>query len=324
MCEKWGRKCLCDANVWDDSPGRSNRTHTTHNSNGPFSFQAAVPGTTIPYTHDEWEPQSDPDSVAEVVRRADHLGPDKDIVVPAIPALDIARRGKADPELDSATLQQWPDGLREPLLKGNGASPPPKAVLKAVASGVRSCVVKTAAGWFRLKGCGNHDEGFTIRESGEAATANGGDPVGIDGAAAKPAHTRQMRGSAWLHTAIRENYVLAQLSRVLEPRGILGGNSAYGMYLYGAPNQPFGPDVSVPACVVCTTRGERRLGSHVLAGLELLLPQLLDTAALDTRELLAAFPPARLALPTAGDPVVSTATLMCDHMLAFEYVCACV
>ena len=40
---------------------------------------------------------------------------------------------------------------------------------------------------------------------------------------------------------------------------------AMGVYTYGAPNQPFGKDVSVPAAIIETTHGDRRLGTHVLA-----------------------------------------------------------
>jgi hypothetical protein len=66
----------------------------------------------------------------------------------------------------------------------------------------------------------------------------------------------------------------AQLDASMGPAGIPGANGAMGIYHYDTPNQPFGPAVSVPACIVETTRGDRRLGSHVLAGIELLLPLL--------------------------------------------------
>ena len=56
------------------------------------------------------------------------------------------------------------------------------------------------------------------------------------------------------------------------------------------------------------------------SGIEMLLPALLDMDALDPAALLSQFPPARQGLgATPPDPIVSTATLMCDHMLAFEF-----
>ena len=64
---------------------------------------------------------------------------------------------------------------------------------------------------------------------------------------------------------------------------------AMGAYEYDAPNQPFGPDLSVPACIVEGTRGDRRLGSHVLASLEIIMPTLVDASALDVDALIALF-----------------------------------
>jgi hypothetical protein len=67
------------------------------------------------------------------------------------------------------------------------------------------------------------------------------------------------------------------------------------------------------------TRGDRRLGTHVLAGVELLLPALLDpaAAAMQTPALLCRFPPARAALAApAGDAVVLSADFMTDRMMA--------
>ena len=67
------------------------------------------------------------------------------------------------------------------------------------------------------------------------------------------------------------------------------GAQAMGAYEYDAPNQPFGPDLSVPACIVEGTRGDRRLGSHVLASLEIIMPTLVDASALDVDALIALF-----------------------------------
>lgn len=36
---------------------------------------------------------------------------------------------------------------------------------KAVASGVRSALVKLEGNWYRLKGCGNNDDGFVVRHN---------------------------------------------------------------------------------------------------------------------------------------------------------------
>ena len=58
------------------------------------------------------------------------------------------------------------------------------------------------------------------------------------------------------------------------------------------------------------TLGDRRLGSHVLAGLELLFPLILNASAVDTAAVLAAFPHAR---PRDGDAPVPTTEFVTDH-----------
>ncbi len=67
------------------------------------------------------------------------------------------------------------------------------------------------------------------------------------------------------------------------------------------------------ACIVERTLGDRRLGSHVLAGLELLFPLILNASAVDTAAVLAAFPASR---PRDGDAPVPTAEFIFDHVLA--------
>ena len=102
-------------------------------------------------------------------------------------------------------------------------------------------------------------------------------------------------GCAFYHTAIRENYMTSQIASELEPQGIIGANGAMGIYVYGAPNLPFGSEFP-PACIVETTLGDRRLGTHVMSGIELLLPLLLDMESLDEAILQRAFPSRRVEL----------------------------
>merc|ERR1711970_740611 len=133
----------------------------------------------------------------------------------------------------------------------------PGAPVKAFASGVRSCTLKIGDEWYRLKGSGNNDEGFIVKCKLQKV-----------GQSDEMKFTRQIRGSAWRHTSLRENYIAAHLGNTTEPKGILPANSAMGMYVYDAPNQPFGPDTEehesmVPACIVQRTLGDRRLGTHV-------------------------------------------------------------
>ena len=92
-----------------------------------------------------------------------------DVVIPGIPALDIECVAPGGPSVD---VSDWPAFLRTPVVKcespgDTGTAEAPKAV----ASGVRSALVKLDGVWYRLKGCGNGDQGFTVRESrGSAGT----------------------------------------------------------------------------------------------------------------------------------------------------------
>ena len=88
-----------------------------------------------------------------------------------------------------------------------------------------------------------------------------------------------MRGSAFIHTARRELYVADELARALHATGCVCGNIAAALWRYGAELSPFGlGELFATACAVERTLGDRRLGTHVLAGLQLLLPLLVDPA----------------------------------------------
>lgn len=259
-----------------------------------------VPGSVVAYQHDQWVPIETEASLAEVLARADPIGPDKDIVVPAIPALDFGLSEGASPP--NPTEVGWPAFLAQPLIKVPEAS---EGEPKAFASGVRSCLVKLDGKWFRLKGSGNNDEKFIIKE----ATMGDG------------SITRTIRGCAWMHTSIRENHMVARLAASMEPQGILGANWAMGAYQYTEPNMPFGPELSVPACIVEGTRGDRRLGSHVLASLEIIMPMLVDAGSVDVAALKSMFIEPRQE-ENHDDPVVTTAQFMSDHMLGVEMAAA--
>ena len=67
------------------------------------------------------------------------------------------------------------------------------------------------------------------------------------------------------------------------------------------------------SCIVERTLGDRRLGSHVLAGLDLLYPLILNTSAIDEAAILSAFPAAR---PRDSDGPLPTTEIVADHVLA--------
>ena len=112
----------------------------------------------------------------------------------------------------------------------------------------------------------------------------------------------------------------------LEPLGILGANDAVGIYHYDTNPFLVGPSLPEnnhregttavtgtamnpkvqPACIVERTCGDRRLGSHVLAGLELLLPRLVDETRLSPAAVRALFPPCRFPCTAAVDNASTT------------------
>ena len=80
----------------------------------------------------------------------------------------------------------------------------------------------------------------------------------------------------------------------LGPKGILGANVEMGLYLYSPPIAPFGTsDEMRPACIVHRTRSDRRLGTHLLSAIELMLPLLVDESQWRADVALSSFPPAR-------------------------------
>ncbi len=76
---------------------------------------------------------------------------------------------------------------------------------------------------------------------------------------------RSTTGAAFPHTAVRELYMSALLAELPDTTSC---NAAVGYYMYTGPEEvPLGPEIPT-ACIVERTLGDRRFGTHVLAGLE--------------------------------------------------------
>ena len=94
---------------------------------------------------------------------------------------------------------------------------------------------------------------------------------------------REVRGSAFVHSARRELH----MAREIAAAGCASANVPLGVWRYAADASPFGDsELLQAACCIERTFGDRRLGTHVLGGLALLLPQLLaddDAASLQDR-----------------------------------------
>ncbi len=133
---------------------------------------------------------------------------------PAIPALDFQRTTTSHPAAaaDAAAAALLPKLLRSPLIKrsfvaaidsasGVEESAAAASGLHGYASGVRSAVLKVEGQWYRLKGCGNHEKGFIIKDDKKPIV----DKNGCIGSGKLQMHEfRHIRGCCFPHTAVRE------------------------------------------------------------------------------------------------------------------------
>lgn len=208
-----------------------------------------------------------------------------DVVIPAIPALDVVMVDNNNNKKDEQ--EDLPLTLQMPLIKVG--SNDDGTCFCGVASGARSALIKVSGTWFRLKGCGDWDKGFTVRQN------HGG--------------WRDIRGCAFEHTAKRELFVTESLKSLMPQSVSCNRAVAYAFY----QELPLGPHF-VPTCIVERTLGDRRLGTHVLAGLELLLPLLAGDGVSSDAEILAWFPANRPGRQSIQE-LVPTGELMLDYML---------
>lgn len=247
-------------------------------------------GEFVQYTHAFAKADDTGDAVRAVLLRAcvkPLPGRPHDGLQPCIPSLDIRIQHAPTPAANV------PGMLAKPLIKVSSG----EGNVSAVASGVRSALVRVQGRWYRLKGCGNNFDGFVLRQVGQRKP--GEKPVA------------EIRGCAFKHTAMRALFVTEMLRR---QHPLYFCNSARGYFLYShAAHLPLGRSLPT-ACVVMATRGDRRLRSHVLRGLDLLLPHLLAPAPLkNTTALTNVFPAGR---PTDDGEPLTTAQLMFDHFFA--------
>ena len=116
---------------------------------------------------------------------------------------------------------------------------------KAMPSGRRSCILKAGENYLRLKGCGNLDKGFNVE------------------AMEYPPEGKEIRGCCFEHTVIREQYMTYLINQALQPHGFYTGNVPLRYWKYQYPDLP----LIDKYCGVFRTLGEKRLGSHIIAGI---------------------------------------------------------
>lgn len=260
-----------------------------------------VDGETLPFNEADWAVDRSVPGLSIVLSRNKPIPVPGgiDVVLPAIPALDIIQTHEL-----SKNSSKLPEVLRHPLIKTPLNDP--RATVIGFVSGVRSGLIKVGTTWYRLKGSGNNDKGFTIRTTS-------GSKGGFAGTI-KP--WRDIRGCAFPHTALRELLMTSQIDKLLQKAGAKSVNRSIAMMLYG-PGEgqarlPLGSAFPT-ACIAEETFGDRRLGSHILAGIFYILPRLLVTERIDVDKFAAHFPVKR---PRDEYNIpVETASFISDHVL---------
>jgi len=185
-----------------------------------------------------------------------HLGKDYEhFILPCTPANEIFCK-KHDAEFSVCTNKDENNLLDQCLIKVSDNS---RDRIKGFQSGIRSAIVQWNDGkFYRLKGCGNNNDGFTIRKMG------------------MPKDAIEVRGCAFKHTAIRELYMSEVIGEVLSKNGFDSTNHPIGFWMYDEIENPIlGLKNEMKFidkyCAVFEILGERRWGAHLLPGIESLI-----------------------------------------------------
>ena len=100
-----------------------------------------------------------------------------------------------------------------------------------------------------------------------------------------PPHTQtpeapvEVCGCCFKHTAVTEQHTSAVVSDILRRFDIPVGNRPVGLWRYQLLGEPL-PRIR-KYCGLFETLGEKRVGSHLLPGLESLLPRMFPSVSLD-------------------------------------------
>ncbi|KAL6079151.1 RNase H domain-containing protein, variant 3 [Balamuthia mandrillaris] len=210
----------------------------------------------------------------------------RDLVLPDIPAFAPCLK-LSEPLNEEDAVEAF---FCRPLLKEEGGS------IEGIQSGRRSALIKVENRWFRLKGCGDLYGGFPLRTMKTSDL-----PKELRERLEKDKDTVstfvEIRGCMFAHTSSRELFMSAHIEELLRPLGIPVANTPFGWWEYSLPEEPF---ASVKrTCAIYECLGEKRLGDHVLVGLERLLPLLVAPEKVGPT-LLALFPPSRLQEDVTG------------------------
>mmetsp|Transcript_8684 Transcript_8684/g.11283 ORF Transcript_8684/g.11283 Transcript_8684/m.11283 type:complete len:757 (-) Transcript_8684:284-2554(-) len=209
-----------------------------------------------------WSSKVEPVRIKKLVQAARNrrtpLVLDEDVlfVQPSLPAADLPIVGLS--LLDSRMISTL-STLPLVKCKQEEAQLWPSSV-RGIASGKRSAIVFANGIAFRLKGCGNLEQGFLLEMNGDHGEFS-------------------LRGCMFGHTVQREIYMTRKVKEGLVNVGIRHidcANVPLGLYQYDDSSclkyDKKYKGLPRPFCGIFKTVGDRRLGDHLLSGIEQIMP----------------------------------------------------
>jgi hypothetical protein len=193
------------------------------------------------------------DKTLKRLKPKDELGEEySNVYEPAVPACEL---------LDLCEVQESPLPIS---VKSAGDK---EDTVPCIGSGRRSAILHHQGRTYRLKGCGDLTEGFPVI------------PMAF------PPEGREVRGCCFHQTVLREQLMSAEIDKLLRTHGYESANKPIGYWRYTGAEASHLPLVP-KYCGLFETLSEKRLGSHLLGGVDALLVQLqraVDTAQLEAR-----------------------------------------
>lgn len=198
------------------------------------------------------------------------------IVFPQVPA--TVPTASQEASQDSRTI--LPPALSQPLQKATKLQLQHKDSLQVYTSGLRSAIYAHGDELYRLKGCGNGVQNSDIHHSFPVRYLSS-DAIRDALDTENPLEPEELlkeievRGAMFDFTARREQAITSLVNSAIQQKGIPAANIPAGYYRY-ADMKVKTADESVQTVSLCCglyqTYGDKRLASHLLWGLELLLP----------------------------------------------------
>ena len=181
------------------------------------------------------------------------------LLIPGLPCLETICDEKTTLN-DNDDGDSIPQYMLKPLIKCGITDPKRIKNIIGYKSGIRSALIydNKLNTWFRLKGCGNNDKGFIYQ-----CVNDGRLPL------------IEVRGCSFKHTTFIEMNMTNIINNAFNEYKIPSGNVPILWYKY-IKYDSYLTKIS-PYCSVFQTLGNKRLGDHILNGLNSILHCLMDT-----------------------------------------------